>query len=483
MGAVPPKTQYRKVFLDDLPRVENGRRIGSVSWKDSVGRKVGFIYGDLKGEIEILSYIKNTIPGDNKIEVKYNDRIKVMKTGNFSNAAIGNLVGQKATRSELFIGDRIKDDKRDLVIIDTKKDYANNGTFRSYVRYHCNICGYDSDYRLGSEIVSGGKGCSCCAGYVVSEKINSIPAVAPWMVMYFLGGYDEAKQYTPCSRSKIFPICPDCLRVKQEPKLIQDIFRTKSIGCLCGGGKSFPEKMITNVIEQLGLKYIPEYSPEWLRGYKGSTRKARFDFYLPDYQLIVEPGGVGHGGVSHSKSKVTPKEAIEKDKWKDKKAQEHGLIVIRINTEKSELNYIKNNMFEKLGHLFDLDKVDWDKVEQLALSNTTKEICDYYMRTGVGPEKLDEVFKLHTATIRKHLKRGAKFGWCDYDSYWGVRKKVEIYKDGLCVGTYDSSTELSRRSLDDFGIELLGSSISSVANGRRNSYKGYTFKYINKKAS
>src|SRR5574344_202584 len=44
---------------------------------------------------------------------------------------------------------------------------------------------------------------------------------------------------------------------------------------------------------------------------------------------------------------------------------------------KSELEYIKNNIFEsKLNEIFDLSKIKWDECEEFALSNRVKEACD-----------------------------------------------------------------------------------------------------------
>ena len=57
-------------------------------------------------------------------------------------------------------------------------------------------------------------------------------------------------------------------------------------------------------------------------------------------------------------------------------------------------------------------------------------------------------------------------------------KQVEVFKEGVSLGIYESCNELSRKSLNDFGVEFLISEISNVCNGKRKSHKGYTFKYI-----
>ena len=57
-------------------------------------------------------------------------------------------------------------------------------------------------------------------------------------------------------------------------------------------------------------------------------------------------------------------------------------------------------------------------------------------------------------------------------------KQVEVFKEGVSLGIYESCNELSRKSLNDFGVEFLISEISNVCNGKRKSHKGYPFKYV-----
>ena len=57
-------------------------------------------------------------------------------------------------------------------------------------------------------------------------------------------------------------------------------------------------------------------------------------------------------------------------------------------------------------------------------------------------------------------------------------KQVEVFKEGVSLGIYESCNELSRKSLDDFGVEFLISEISNVCNRKRKTHKGYTFKYV-----
>ena len=58
-------------------------------------------------------------------------------------------------------------------------------------------------------------------------------------------------------------------------------------------------------------------------------------------------------------------------------------------------------------------------------------------------------------------------------------KAVEIYKNDILINTFQSASELSRQSIELFGDFLDIRNISAVALGKRASYKGYYFKYVN----
>ena len=78
----------KKVFLDDLPRRNNGKG-RNIDWKNSVGYKVRFIYEDIDDYIEILDYI------DYKLNIKYNNKEFKINTNNFIKANIGKILNNK----------------------------------------------------------------------------------------------------------------------------------------------------------------------------------------------------------------------------------------------------------------------------------------------------------------------------------------------------------------------------------------------------
>lgn len=78
----------KKVFLDDLPRKNNGKG-KNIDWKNSVGYKVHFIYEDIDDYIEILDYI------DCKLNIKYNNKELKINTSNFIKVNIGKILNNK----------------------------------------------------------------------------------------------------------------------------------------------------------------------------------------------------------------------------------------------------------------------------------------------------------------------------------------------------------------------------------------------------
>lgn len=66
-------------------------------------------------------------------------------------------------------------------------------------------------------------------------------------------------------------------------------------------------------------------------------------------------------------------------------------------------------------------------------------------------------------------------------SVFGNRKKIkriQVLKNGQSLGVYNSSCDLSRNSIKDFGVHLSGSSIRCVCNGKYKQHKGFTFLYV-----
>ena len=290
----------RKVFLDDLPRWEKEGmgKIGTINWNKSIGCKVKFIYDDIEGEIKIIDYQTKK----QKLIIMYNGKIYLdnpILSSSFAKCKLGYYLNKIRNDFKISVNQIIKDDKRDLTIIDRKYNNFNKYKQYKYYKYRCNKCGFDcgEHYKNGefkeelwveeSNIMGKYIGCSCCSGRTAVLGINTIWDKARWMCD--LGVSEEdAKKYTRSSGKKIKVTCPECGNKKNIR--ISDICNYKSICCSCGDGTSYPEKFMISLLNQLGIEFETQYSPNYLKGEEGERRKFS-DFYLPSYKVVVETDG------------------------------------------------------------------------------------------------------------------------------------------------------------------------------------------------
>ena len=406
-------------------------------------------------------------------------------------------VNKKTREFKIKIGQVFKDEKRDLIITyrEYRKDKYNQDW--KWYKYTCNKCGWAEGWVTESGLLTQNTGCSCCHNRTVVEGINDIPTTAPWMVKYFQGGYDEAKLYTRCSEKRIYPICPDCGRVRNISVKIAHIYETKSIGCkFCGDGKSYPEKFISYILEQLNITFITELSKTIFKW----CEDKRYDFYFKhnNEDYIIETHGMQHYKEGFEKIKSNKKartvaEEQENDGYKKELALSNGINeenYIVIDCRKSELEFIKQNILNsRLSKIFDLNKVDWVKCEEGALSNLVKEVCEYKKNNpDITAMEIGKIFNLNRHTISHYLKRGTELEWCVYNAKEEKskntinnnklkRKPIDVFKDGEYLKSFKSITECANMSESIFGITLYNQNISAVLSGKRKQHKGFTFEY------
>ena len=99
------------------------------------------------------------------------------------------------------IGQRIKDEKRDLTIIDREFNRDKKEKLNKYYKYKCNKCSailYITEHNLYYH----NKGCSCCNGKMVIKGINDVATTHPNVIKYF-ANIEEAYKYSHGSNKLI----------------------------------------------------------------------------------------------------------------------------------------------------------------------------------------------------------------------------------------------------------------------------------------
>lgn len=476
----------KKVFLNKLPKKEGkGANKGKmvIDWNNCMGYTIICNYKNQEYELKILNYnVKSA-----KVTVEYNYKEFTISGFSLKEERIGRIIGQYTKEFKLEIGSVIKDEKRDLEIINReyrKRKAINNSIINDkWYKYKCNKCGWNQGWILECNLLKK-IGCSCCAGRTAVLGINTIFDLQKWMIPII--GEDVAKSHTIGNDIYVNVKCPNCGSLKNKKKKLSAIYQTKSIGCeVCGFGNSLSERIMIAILRQLKIHFIKEYSPEWIA-------PKRYDFYIDRLKLIVEMDGIFHYEDNMlSKQKYLKSKAI--DEYKDYIAARNGIKVIRIDCRKSTFGYIKNSIENNkfFSDNINVKTINWDRIEEECLNNILKEAC--YMKIR-NPELtttyIGNKLGVSSNTIGKYLKIGTRvMNDLNYDpgeerlkgSIKSGRlgcKSVLVYKDNKILGKFNSVTELSNNSLEYYNIKFTISGISQCCNGKLRQYKGYKFKYV-----
>lgn len=311
-----------------------------------------------------------------------------------------------------------------LLITEQCLKQDKTGLYKKAYKYKCLTCGYDCGgyYKNGEyydelKILEGnlkrGAGCAACkSSGIIIPSINSIHVLAP-EVEEFLINKDDAFKYAPNSNAKVECRCLDCGR-----EYLRSCAKITHYGvpCICGDGFSYPEKFTFNVLQQLNVDFEPQYY------LNGST--FRYDFYLKDYNTIIEVNG-----IQHYKKKWDYRDEPENDIKKKEFAFSCGFTednYIVIDCRESSMDFIKLSLLNsKLNNIFDFNTVDFIKSSQFATSNLVKTACELW-NNGETIQSISDVMYLDKHTIIRYLKQGNDNGWCLYNVGDGVKRRPNL---------------------------------------------------------
>lgn len=320
--------------------------------------------------------------------------------------------------------------------IDVVGEYVDAKT---KILHKCKICGYKWE-AIPYNILGNKSKCPVCQHKCIGnfpEYKNSIWASDHKNYFSKYMTEEQMKAYMPNSTKKILIPCPQCKHIKSisPARLLYGGF-----GCLyCSDGVSYPNKFARALIEQLPVYNVEnEYSPEWC---VINNNKCRYDVYFEynNRNYIVEmDGGLGHGFKSYNHNKDD--EGLARDKEKDRLAQNHGIIVIRIDSKISDPQYIKNNILTSmLSKLFDLSGIDWEYCDKQATSSNIIE-ASLLWNNGYSLKSISDKLHVRNVTVSKYLKRGNKLGLCNYskgDALSRSQKEVGVLRMRKVIRLHD----------------------------------------------
>lgn len=304
-----------------------------------------------------------------------------------------------------------------------------------------------------------GIGCPCCSNRVVVKGINDLWTTHP-EIAKLLKNPEDGYKYTYGSNSIVEWECPECHTIKKN-KIIEVV--NKGISCnACSDNISYPNKLMFNILKNLKCNFESEFSPEW-------ANKKRFDFLLllNDKKYIIEmDGGLGHGNNIYNNSKLTKEQTKEIDNIKDKLANEHGYIVIRIDATKSDIDYIKNDIIKKLSNIIDVKNINWKYCDFISQKSRMIEACNLYNTTNYTAKEIGKIIGCCDVTVYNYINRGIKLNLC---------KRKSKGKKVLCITSeiiFDSAEEAAKF------YNTNASAIRACCNGKTNHAKNLKFIYL-----
>ena len=215
---------------------------------------------------------------------------------------------------------------------------------------------------------------------------------------------DDAIGLAEFSNQKKEFVCPNCKKVLK--KVVYEV-SSHGLSCnYCSDGFSYPNKVMANVLSSINVDFIPEYSPEWIS-------PKRYDFYIQKDNIIIEVDGeIGHGKKEWD---LSVEESIEIDDYKDLVAKNHGIEVIRIDSGKSNINNLKNNIINsELSNYYNFSNVDWNNIDVISSKSLFLEVCKFEKKHPYyDTEYIANKFHINRGTVSKYINKGIEYGLCE----------------------------------------------------------------------
>lgn len=460
-------------YLDTQKIPKKGK--GTYDWKNSVGCELYFQYDIYSGIIKIKDYIIS----DNhkyRLLIDIDGVEKEIYPHNLIRLEIGELIGGFTHDFKYNIGDTFGKENNKMKII---SKYRNSGKM-----YHaqCLKCGYEKDVR--ESMITKGKGCPVCLNMIIIKGINDMWTTNSKLAE-LLANPEDGYKYSQHSSQKLIWICPTC-NSKTKP-LSPDYISRYGLHCpKCSDGFSYPNKFIFNLLTEAQIDFIPEKIFDWSNG-------RLYDFYLPQYNYIIEAHGMQHyesGGVFSKFSKL---EDIQcNDIYKENIATNNGINkYIIIDCRYSNPNFIFKNIFQsELANIIDINKIDVKLIDKLCQKSIMSNVIDLYKK-DYDTNKIAEYTKISLSHVCRILRKADSLGLIKYNKYKfkkenAQKRQTTLYQNHakpiMCLENgcvFGSCTTASHNSIEVFGKNIKVSNICTALNHNKTTF-GYRFLFISK---
>lgn len=217
-----------------------------------------------------------------------------------------------------------------LVVLQPTEERASNGS----VKWLCSCdCGNTTVVKTTNLRSGNTQSCGCLAKEVRVERLKANRKDLTGLVFEKLTVIEDTGKVD--NQRRHFWLCQcECGNLIEVRDNSLTSGNTKSCGCHYSKG----EAIIQNILQENNIKYEKEKTFEDLKGQKGWA--LRYDFYLPDYNRLIEYDGEQHFGFTGNgwDTEENYQKVQQSDNLKNAYAKEHDIALVRIPyTEKSNI--------------------------------------------------------------------------------------------------------------------------------------------------
>nr|DAG87200.1 MAG TPA: restriction enzyme [Herelleviridae sp.] len=242
------------------------------------------------------------------------------------------------------------------------------------------------------------------------------------------------KSFMPSSTKDVEVQCQNCSN-KRTIK-IRDLIVRHRCCPICGDGIPYPEKFMYSLLTQLKVKFQTKVTFEWAKYLNPLDKKVsgnkEYDFYLPNYNCIIETHGEQHYIDNNWKryGGRTFAEEQENDLAKEKLARDNKIDnYVVIDCRESNKNWIKQHIMESsLPHLlcFTEHDIDWGQCNFNGLSSNVKKASELWNQ-GYRTIEISNIMLYSQRSVIRWLKTGNNCGLCNYSAEESEKRRRDFF--------------------------------------------------------
>ena len=355
----------------------------------------------------------------------------------------------------------------------------NHILLSTYVNHDIDIlidfnCGHKPQYIHPDSYMTGHNRCRFCTNQRTIEFENDIYTKRPDLIPYFKYESDSIG-IAVTSNKTVQCVCPIC---GKEKKYKVSLLSHGGFACdNCRDSKSFPEKVMGNILDDLNIEYQTEVRFEWcVFEIDNKQCNGYYDIVIESMKTIIEMDGLFH----YKETEFGSLEIIKlKDENKTKLALENGYKIYRVNCgyldQSQKYKWTKDNILKTLGNVFDLSTINWDSIYKRSdkpIIQTASELWNEGYSTNYITSKLH----VSVSCLVDILNRGHKLGICSYTKEesnmragyfrtYNHNKYLKMMKDGKITGVLWDFNIFIANYKKKYSLPMSRSSINRVLRG------------------